>query len=260
MRHALVLALGLACSSPSAPRTEEPPASRSTSAADPAPASTPPGEAQPDGAGHFAEPPPGDQPPTAVADATPLPARGGGAAGLHYLSDCSLTHPIARDTCSGAAVSNRGLKSCTALGVTRGQACASSSPSCFIPRACPDGHQSVADFLVCADKAPERCLTRSSRRYKNQVKYLSAAELGDLARQIQALPLATFRYKDQVGGDPRLGFVTEDAPAAPFVSADGSTVDLYALLAASIAAIQAQDARIRALEEEVKQCRVAPSR
>src|SRR6185503_13978557 len=110
---------------------------------------------------------------------------------------------------------------------------------------------------VCVDKAPSRCMTRSSRRYKDDVRYLSVAQVRDLARQIEALPLATFRYDDQVGYRPRLGFVTEDAPAAPFVSEDGRTVDLYALLAASIAAIQAQDARIRALEEQVRACKAS---
>jgi len=259
MRPAVLIALALACSGPTARSSQQAPPSESAPAADPAPASTASSEPQPGGT-HFADPPPPAQAPTAVADGTPLPAGGGGATGLHYLSDCSLTHPIARDPCSGAAPSDRGLRSCASLGVARGQACASSSPSCTVARTCPDGHQAIADFLVCADKTPERCFTRSSRRYKNEVTYLSAAELRDLARQIQALPLATFRYKDQVGGRPRLGFVTEDAPAAPFVSADGSTVDLYALLAASIAAIQAQDARIRALEEAVQQCRVAPPR
>ncbi len=121
-------------------------------------------------------------------------------------------------------------------------------------RACADGRQAVADFLVCAEKAPSRCLTRSSRRYKHDIRYLSAGEIRDLARQVEALPLATFRYDDQGGQHPRLGFLTEDAPGAPYVSEDGRTVDLYSLLAASIAAIQAQDARIRVLEEQVKEC------
>ncbi len=115
----------------------------------------------------------------------------------------------------------------------------------------------VADYLVCVDKIPGRCLTRSSRRYKDDVRYLSAAQVQDLARQIESLPLATFRYDDQVGYRPRLGFLTEDAPSAPFVSEDGRTVDLYSLLGASIAAIQAQDARIRALEQQVTRCNAA---
>jgi hypothetical protein len=118
----------------------------------------------------------------------------------------------------------------------------------------------VADYLVCVDEAPSRCLTRSSRRYKDDVRYLSVDQVRDLARQIEALPLATFRYRDQVGDRARVGFLTEDAPTAPFVSEDGRTVDLYSLLAASIAAIQAQDARIRALEEQVRACKTPAAR
>ena len=247
MRLTLLVAVCLACSSP-APRPSEP-----------APASGPgdaPGESGDPGTGgppSFAQPPPpgpSPGPSPKIDDGVPL----AGGDRLTYLSDCSLTHPIARDTCSGAAISDRGLASCASLGVTRGQACGTSSLSCYVARACPDGRQAVADFLVCAAKAPGRCLTRSSRRYKNDVHYLSDAQVQDLARQIEKLPLATFRYDDQVGDQTRLGFLTEDAPAAPFVSQDGRTVDLYALLSASIAAIQAQDARIRALEDQVREC------
>lgn len=209
----------------------------------------------------YATPPP-DMPETAeapppVAPAAappPSPHAGGATAGLRYLSDCSLTHPVAQDPCAGTAASTRGLASCASLGVMRGDACGASAPGCYVERRCPDGREVVADYLVCAAKRPSRCLTRSSRRYKHDVQYLSTAELGELARQIQSLPLARFRYTEQVDGDPRLGFLTEDAPAAPFVSADGRTVDLYALLAASIAAIQTQEERIRTLEQQLTQC------
>jgi hypothetical protein len=247
MQRILLLGLFLACSSP-APvpeRTGPEPPAESASAAD-----SPNAAGQPESGGQsFAEPPPG--PSTGIDDGVPL----AGAGHLSFRSDCSLTHPIARDPCSGVAASDRGLASCDSLGVAPGQACGTSSPSCYLTRACQDGRQVVADYLVCADKAPSRCLTRSSRRYKDDVQYLSVAQVRELARQIEALPLATFRYHDQVGYRARLGFVTEDAPAAPFVSEDGRTVDLYALLAASIAAIQAQDSRIRALEEQVRACK-----
>jgi hypothetical protein len=174
------------------------------------------------------------------------------------MSDCSITHPIARDPCSGTAPSTRGLKSCATLGIQRGHACGARSPSCYVERACNDGRNVPGDFLVCTDATPGRCMTRSSKQYKDDIHYLSATELRELAHQIQALPLARFRYTDQVGGDPRVGFLTEDAHDAPFVTNDGRAVDLYALLASSIAAIQQQDARIRALEREVSRCRATP--
>ncbi len=110
----------------------------------------------------------------------------------------------------------------------------------------------AADFLVCVKEQPSRCLTRSSRRFKQDAHYLSAGELRDLARQIEALPLARYRYAEETGRE-RLGFLVEDTPEAPFVE-DGSAVDLYALLAASIATLQTQDERIRALEARLQRC------
>ena len=113
---------------------------------------------------------------------------------------------------------------------------------------CADGHRAVAEYLVCATETPGNCFTRSSRAYKHDIEYVARPELAELARQVESLRLARFRYRDQAGGPQRLGFITEDAPGAAFVSSDGRTVDLYALLSASIAAIQLQDERIRALE------------
>lgn len=235
----LALPFVLACSSP---RGNQPP---------PAP---PPEEASPP----FATPPPAadaDVGTVAPPDAAPVavppgPVKGG----LHYFSDCSLTHPIAHDPCQGKPAETRGLASCVSHGVTVGQACGADAPSCYIDRACPDGRKVVSDYLVCADKRPSRCLTRSSRRYKADITYLSKQDRQELARQIEALPLARFRYLDSAKGSRRLGFITEDALTSEFVSDGGRTVDLYSLLAASIAAIQAQDERIRALEAQLQQC------
>ncbi len=253
MRRFLLLAMFVACSSPAPVPETTAPEPRPVSSPGAAPA--PPTEVAQPGSGEppFAEPPPPETPPGpgGVHDGV-APAGGGG---LSYFSDCSLTHPVARDPCSGTPASDRGLASCAARGVARGQGCGASSPSCYVTQSCQDGRQVIADYLVCVDKAPSRCLTRSSRRYKNDVQYLTRAQVQDLARLIERLPLATFRYDDQGDDPPRLGFLTEDAPAAPFVSQDGRTVDLYALLAASIAAIQSQDARIRALEEQVSACK-----
>lgn len=205
----------------------------------------------------FAQPPPGVDAAVAVApiDAAVAtqPSTPPSGPGM-YMSDCSLSNPIARDPCSGAPASTRGLKSCASLDVKRGQKCGAKSPACFIETRCDDGHVAVSQYLICATETPDRCMTRSSRDFKKDIHYVTSAELAGLAQQIESLKLAQFRYKDQAGGDPRLGFITEDAVGAPFVSADGRTVDLYSLLSASIAAIQQQDARIRALEKRLDAC------
>jgi hypothetical protein len=179
-------------------------------------------------------------------DAAPKPSP---PAKLQYMSDCSLTHPIARDPCQGQSSSTRGLKSCAALGVKRGDRCGPKAASCYIETRCGDGHVAVSDYLVCVDKTPGRCFTRSTAELKTDIRYLTDADVRAVAREVEALRLARFRYTDQDGGEPRLGFITQDAAGAEFVSPDGRTVDLYSLLSASIAALQAQDARIRVLEQ-----------
>lgn len=187
---------------------------------------------------------------------------GAAATGFTYYSDCSLTNPVARDPCEGPAADTRGLQSCTALGVKTGDGCSgTAAPGCYNEITCADGHRAVAEYLVCATETPGKCFTRSSRAYKHDIEYVARPELAELARQVESLRLARFRHRDQVGGPQRLGFITEDAPGAAFVSSDGRTVDLYALLSASIAAIQIQDERIRALEGQMRtmsaQCRYA---
>lgn len=140
--------------------------------------------------------------------------------------------------------------------VKSGDGCSgTAAPSCYVETTCGDGHRAVSEYLVCANETPGRCMTRSSRAFKYDVEYVAKPELAELAHEIETLRLARFRYTDQRAGSPRLGFITEDAHGAEFVSSDGRTVDLYSLLSASIAAIQAQDARIRALEAQCGQRR-----
>ncbi|MBA3464892.1 MAG: tail fiber domain-containing protein [Deltaproteobacteria bacterium] len=197
---------------------------------------------------------------TACSGSSPPPEKnpsptGSGGPTLQYMSDCSLTNPIAVDPCSGTAASTRGLTSCAQAGVKLGDSCGSNAASCYLETTCTDGRTAVSDYLVCVDKSPDRCLTRSSAQFKQDIRYLSPADVQAVAREVETLRLARFRYSDQNGGEPRLGFITEDASGTSFVSPDGRTVDLYSLLSASVAALQQQDARIKALEERVSRCR-----
>lgn len=186
----------------------------------------------------------------AMADATPHAKPAKPAGKLTYISDCSLTHPIARDVCSGTEPQTNGLRSCTELEVKRGDKCASGAPRCWVPRKCDDGRVVPSDFLECTAKQSGRCFTRSSRQFKRDIEYLDADQLADLAAQVEALRIARYRYKDS--DESHLGFIIEDAPDAAFVTRDGKHVDLYGLLSASIVALQAQDARIKALEAKCK--------
>lgn len=168
-----------------------------------------------------------------------------------YLSDCSMTHPIATDPCSRPPGNARGLKSCKAIGVDYNKACVAGAPSCYVERTCADGRKVPSDFLVCAKQRPGKCFTRSAARFKTDIEYLTETDRGALARQVQQLPLARYRYREETAGT-RLGFLVDDAASAPFV--DGESVDLYALLSATIATVQQQDRRIRALEDRLATC------
>lgn len=169
---------------------------------------------------------------------------------LKYMSDCSLSNPIARDPCSGAEPPTNGLASCTKLAVKAGDACKAGAARCWVPIECSDGRVVPRDYLECVEKQAGRCFTRSSRELKRDIEYLSADELAALASQVAELRIARYRYKDS--DERHLGFITEDAADAAFVTPDGRRVDLYALLSASIVALQAQDARIKVLEARCK--------
>ena len=65
--------------------------------------------------------------------------------------------------------------------------------------------------------------------------------------------LATYRYRSAAFGSPgqHLGFIIEDSPDVPAVSASHKTVDLYGFASMLLATSQAQARRIEALEREV---------
>jgi hypothetical protein len=174
----------------------------------------------------------------------------GQSSDLRYRSDCTLTNPVPIDPCQGTPPSTTGVASCASLQVTGGQACAADAPRCFVESTCSDGRVVASDFLECVDEPSDLCMTRSSRRFKRDITYLTPAEIDQLARQVDALRIASYRYRD--ADARRLGFITEDAPGAPFVTADGSHVDLYGLLAATIATVQTQERRILELEQRCR--------
>jgi hypothetical protein len=170
-----------------------------------------------------------------------------------YRSNCATTHPIAGETCQGAAIPTTGVASCKSLHVKMFKPCKQGEPTCYVEKTCPDGHVAPSDFLECAAEQNQHCFTRSSRIYKDDIAYLSDTELADLAAQISKLRLARFRYKDT--GTRHVGFIIEDEPKAAWVSEDGRRVDLYSLVSASIATLHRQDARIRQLEHDIEACK-----
>ena len=133
-------------------------------------------------------------------------------------------------------------------GMTLGQACGEEGATC-------DASLGCGAVAVCATGdptlKPEGC-PKSTRAAKSDIRYLSGDDLQALNAELMSLPLATWRYKG-AGGPARLGFIIEDAPYSPAVSPDGYTVDVYGFAALAAAALQAQSAKIEALEARLRE-------
>lgn len=131
-----------------------------------------------------------------------------------------------------------------------GAACASEGGRC-------DGVLSCGATMVCAKSDPTMrpggCPI-SRARYKEDVAYLSPAELRAFHEQLMQMPLASYRYKHAPGAGPQLGFIIDDIE--PSVAVSGDHVNMYGYLSMAVAAIKVQQQRIEALERELRRLRV----
>jgi hypothetical protein len=92
----------------------------------------------------------------------------------------------------------------------------------------------------------------SHRDAKRDIIYLGDADLERMLAEIRRVRLATYRYKGEPTlGPSHLGFIIDDLGVSPAVGSDGAHVDLYGYASMAVAAIQAQQRRIEALEREV---------
>lgn len=107
--------------------------------------------------------------------------------------------------------------------------------------------------LLCTDHDPAVICPISRRAAKEDVSYLNDTDLDRLLGDIRRLRLATYRYKgEQVAGGAHLGFIIDDVGTSPAIAPDGGHVDLYGYTSMAVAAIQAQQKRIDALEHQVR--------
>jgi hypothetical protein len=105
--------------------------------------------------------------------------------------------------------------------------------------------------LSLASDAPSTVLeTTSSRRFKDDITYVSSSELEQLKDALVKVRLATFRYK-QGDKSRHLGYIIEDSPDVPASDVARSRVDLYAYASMAVAAVQVQARQIEQLEAEV---------
>ena len=113
--------------------------------------------------------------------------------------------------------------------------------------------------LVCAGadptKQPGGCPI-SRAKYKRDIRYLEDEDRDRQLAALMKLKLATYRYRAAGPDGPlQLGFIIDDVGAGPLVNADGETVNLYGYASTAVAAVQAQEKRIRQLEAEVSALR-----
>lgn len=122
--------------------------------------------------------------------------------------------------------------------------------------ACDDG-LGCGSYLLCTDTDPKASgCPKSLRETKTDIEYLAPPALEALAQELLAIPLALWRYKaSDPASAPRVGFVIDDVAPSPAVTARGDRVDLYGYLSMAVAALQTQERRIEALEEELRRLR-----
>jgi hypothetical protein len=127
-----------------------------------------------------------------------------------------------------------------------GDACTVSGQKC-------DPQNDCNALLVCASSDPTlfpNSCPISRRRYKNDIHYLSAAELVRYRDELMAMKLATWRYKHDPSKE-RLGFMIDDNEDSDAVDAKRNVVDLYGYTSMAVATIQLQARQIEALQREV---------
>jgi hypothetical protein len=160
----------------------------------------------------------------------------------HWYTTCGA--PVCRIYDDGGAPDS-GVAPCT----TPEQAGA----SCRTQGATCDPGQGCGVLLLCADKDPKvqplGCPI-SRRASKQDITYLDAAGLDELAVKLRALRLATYHYKDNPA-QQRLGFMIDDGAGALAVDEPRDQIDLYAYMSWAVGALQSQMKRIDAQDREI---------
>jgi hypothetical protein len=165
-------------------------------------------------------------------------------------TDC-LGGPVAM--CTGAPVwrceAPNMTPGCPMAQPALGSPCASEGKLCTYHCGKAGGSQCTKGVWVGTQGGPCPISTRTA---KQDIRYLTAADRERVARQIEAIRLATYRYKDPVlGREEHLGFIIEDNPGLYAVDRRQSMVDLYGYTSMLLAATQTQAVEIEQLKAEV---------
>jgi hypothetical protein len=141
-----------------------------------------------------------------------------------------------------------------------GNPCPAVGSSCSMPgQSCGTSNPAVNCGATeqCASTDPTRrpggCPI-SSRRFKDDIRYVDMRQLQRLHDDVLHMRLATYRYKPEVA-DPEhehLGFIIEDtAPDSPAVDGAREHVDLYGYMSMMLATLQVQEDEIAELRREL---------
>jgi len=172
-------------------------------------------------------------------DAGPAPDAG---PRLQWYTTCG--DPVCRDRDGG---SDAGAVVCPALGTscsTKGATCGNPALSCGAVAVCDDHDPKGGGCPISTKKA------------KEDIDYVSDAELARLHDETIRMKLATYRYKGPFvdPSDPNarhLGFIVEDQPTSLSVDRGHDRVDLYGYVSMAVATMQVQDRQIATLRKQV---------
>jgi hypothetical protein len=162
-----------------------------------------------------------------------------GATGLQWFAECGP--PIG--SVDAGPSTHPGVPSCTTE--QEGQSCAVAGSQC---------EPATGNTLVCATADPKLqfggCPV-SSRRFKNDIRYLSDTDLAQIAAEVRSLRLARYSYKSDPAARKHLGFIIEDSPDLPAVAEGLTQVDLYGYTSMVVAAMKVQAKKLDAQAEEI---------
>jgi hypothetical protein len=129
---------------------------------------------------------------------------------------------------------------------TKGEACGDPKFNCGVTYVCDD-HDPKGTGAACPV---------SSKKFKQDISYVDAAELARLHDETIGMKLATYRYKGQFidPKDPNavhLGFIVEDQPQSLSVDRGHDRVDIYGYMSMAVATMQVQEKKINQLQEKI---------
>ena len=168
---------------------------------------------------------------------------GSDAGALRWFTTCG--DPVCRSPSDAGATPRPGMVACTTE--REGDACTAAGSQC-------DPGGDCGALLRCATADPKLGLGGcpiSSRKFKDDIRYLNARDLEHVASDVEKIRLATYTYKSDPSARERLGFIIEDDPTSAAVADSKTAVDLYGYTSMVIAGMKVQTQRLERQDAEL---------